>query len=774
MNSRIDYIILFGLLFLLIFAPLAYGANHVWSYTLMEIMTLCLVYLWLLKYNFQDSDSGHEKEPQLGIIKTPFNYFLLGFIGIAFFQLLPIPVSLIQLLFPATFRTYSKALDHLNGFRTVSLYSHVTVVELLKWLTYAGIFWLTLHWAEDKSRIQWIVATIVGVGFFQAVYGMLQYLSGHQHIWGYRKMWYTEYVTGTYINRNHLAGYLEMAIPLAFGLLIYLILHPRSERQTRPIHRIRDILIHFDRSDPYRSRRYFLVFVIVMMTLALLLSGSRGGIISLTIAFILMNGLLIFKRKVRSCAVISLLISCLVLIYGIYIGMGSTVRRFESMENDAVSRIRLFKASISVISEFPVLGTGLGTFEQAFRRAQSSELDRVVDHAHNDWIEMWVETGGIGLILLICTAIWCMIHFAGVWWKRHDSFSLGIGLGGMGGVLSLSLHGLTDFNMHIPANALTFAVVLAITLVVLHLRKDRSNCREVSDLPRYRWDQDNLEPGHGMMNENHRESGTLQNDPNILPKKPDDIEGSMKGFMMGFIAKTFVYLFLMFFFVFALTYIMRPYLAERQMPTLPNSVIKQRGKGMETDQDVLLKKAVRAIHWNQRNAEYFYRLTRIVMECSERGDYSILAQNRNLLSSLFHFCISDTDIKIYDRVVQGALKKAIDLNPVNPLYHYTLGFHYMEVSEKLRKKRDDRWCSPLSQADLEFERAFAFSPNSPKLLYDIANYWLWKAGVVTDQHARKDALKKGSDYFNRLMRFDGSYRKKINQVIKTHVDQFSR
>jgi len=315
----------------------------------------------------------------------------LAFIGIALIQLLPLPVSLIRLLSPNTFKSYSKALDSINGFRPISIYSHATIADLLKFLAYAAIFWVTLHWADRRWKLRWIVMTILGVGFFQAVYGILQYLSGYQHIWGYKKMWYRDCVTGTFINRNHFAGYLEIAISLAFGLLIYLTHKAEAGNHKKQIHRIRDIFIRFDQSDPYRSKKFLLMFIIVVMAVALIMSGSRGGILSLTMAFILMNILLIAKRKVCRCALITLFISWLVLFFGLYMGMGLTLRRFAFLEKEALTRFQLSRASFELISEFPALGTGLGTFSEVFRKVQSSELNRVVDHAHNDWIELGVH-----------------------------------------------------------------------------------------------------------------------------------------------------------------------------------------------------------------------------------------------------------------------------------------------------------------------------------------------------------------------------------------------
>lgn len=476
MDSKIGLTVFFGFIFLLIFSPLAYGAVHVWAYTMIEVIALCLAYVWLigivLYTHDNDAEYGYDDVYRPGIlIRTPFNYFILFFVCIAVMQVIPLPVSIIRCFFPSAFKVYSMAFDKLAGFFSISLYSHATFVYLWKFIAYAVVFLLTINLANSKYMIRWIVITIIGVGFFESIYGILQCLSGHQHIWGYKKIWYTEWVTGTYINRNHLAGYLEMAMPMAFGMLVYLMIKGESTHKKKKIKRVRDIFIHFDQSDPYRSKRCLLIFIVIIMALALILSGSRGGMLAIAVSFILMNLLLVAKHKVRRCAIISLAISSLILFYGLYVGMDVTFERFQKLEDDSSGRFNLTRASMDLVREFPLLGTGLGTFEHMFRKEQFSELSFIVDHAHNDWLELWVETGIVGLLGAVCALIWCITHFVSLWLRRHSGFSLGIGIGGIGAIISISLHSLTDFNMHIPANALTFAIVIAITFSALHLKR---------------------------------------------------------------------------------------------------------------------------------------------------------------------------------------------------------------------------------------------------------------------------------------------------------------
>ncbi len=135
---------------------------------------------------------------------------------------------------------------------------------------------------------------------------------------------------------------------------------------------------------------------------------------------------------------------------------------------DSKVRIRFAKTSMDLRKDFPLLGTGWGTFMEAYRRYQRPEDEMYeLDHAHHDWIELGAEMGSLGLGLVIFTFLFCLGYFFSLWRKRKNSFSIGIGLGGMGAMVSLALHSFVDFNMHIPANALLLSMAMGIALASL-------------------------------------------------------------------------------------------------------------------------------------------------------------------------------------------------------------------------------------------------------------------------------------------------------------------
>ena len=118
--------------------------------------------------------------------------------------------------------------------------------------------------------------------------------------------------------------------------------------------------------------------------------------------------------------------------------------------------------------DFPVTGSGPGTFEFVYPRYQSVQLDKIVDHLHNDWVQLLAEYGWPGLIAAIAALTAFLILTVGRWRSRHDNFVVGVGIGGIGAVVAIAVHSLSDFNLHIPANPLLLALILAVTWRALH------------------------------------------------------------------------------------------------------------------------------------------------------------------------------------------------------------------------------------------------------------------------------------------------------------------
>jgi O-antigen ligase len=108
------------------------------------------------------------------------------------------------------------------------------------------------------------------------------------------------------------------------------------------------------------------------------------------------------------------------------------------------------------------MGTGLGTFAVAFRRYQTTSLDLLIDHAHNDYLEVTTDTGILGAGLLFIPIIGLLFKMILAYVEARNPYRRSVLLACIGGSAALLIHSAMDFNLQIPANALLFAVVLGL------------------------------------------------------------------------------------------------------------------------------------------------------------------------------------------------------------------------------------------------------------------------------------------------------------------------
>ena len=714
----------FGLIFLMIYCPLAFGAVHIFSFTLMEIGVLLLLFSLFLKMILnsqqvlaEEAIEGRERIC-LSIERTPLNYLGLLFLLIILLHLIPLPWQLVEIIAPSTFKVYSKTFEEIPPFISLSLYPYASKIGLFKVLTYFGIFFLVINWADSKRRIRGIIYTFIFVGTFEAIYGIFNYLTGSSDIWWFKGIRNGTMATGTYINRNHYVGLLEIIIPVSFGFLISLIGSGRRKHQKiidPQIKSIRKFLPSLELSDPDLNKKILNIFLVAMMILGLILSGSRGGIICLIISFIFMNSLLFFQKRYKKYAIVFLIICSITLIYGLQTGMEKTIQRFDTIMEDGESRIRLAKTSLNLWREFPLLGTGWGTFMEVYRKYKSPEdVPHEVDHVHHDWIELGVETGLLGFCLGVFSFLFCLGYFFHLWKKRNNSFSVGVGLGGMGAMVSLCLHSFLDFNMHIPANAFLLSIAIGITLKALTCRR-------------------------GMEKSSHY---TIS------------FPACLRFPFCVLMASGFCY---------AMIVVVKPYMAERNLPTLPDNTVEKRTP--------TFREVCTAIGYEDKNAQYFYYLASLLRNNTPEGkNEGIKDHITEGKDSIPEEIWADKIIlrKEGNDLVRYALRKAIQLSPTNPNYHLELAWQILfsgELSKNVKQLE-----SLMTASEKELNLAVYFMPNSAKINFSAGSYWLWKARAVEDEKTILESFYQFIKYFKKTYQLDNGYKEQIRQMILPYYD----
>ncbi len=383
-------------------------------------------------------------------------------------QMVPLPPGLVARLAPATARFYAEARLDPAAWRTLSQDPAATADGLL-WIgaCTACALLVTAHFGRERVRL--LLLPLLALGTGQAFYGILEFLSGRNRIFLYEKRFYLDSVTGTYINRNHFAGLMVMLLPVGIAWLL-----ARLQGTGPGQAGLRQRLVAL--SEANANQTLLLALAVAVMGAGLGLSFSRAGVTFGLLAAAAVILAALWPSGGRRAPVAGLALAAGVLALA---ALPLAVRgpgRLASMAGDLPGELRagtgrsaVWAATVRMAADHPMAGTGLGSFGGVFPRYRPMEVQSTYTHAHQDYLQWIAETGiagglagGVVLAGLLVLARRAIRH-APRPGERLLAAGIAAGLGG------LALHGLVDFNGHIPANTL-IASALAGCLVVLSRR----------------------------------------------------------------------------------------------------------------------------------------------------------------------------------------------------------------------------------------------------------------------------------------------------------------
>jgi len=465
-----------ALLCLLAWLPLPLGSNRPWAEAIFEIWIAILCMLWITGFQRKLVMPGEGfKGAQAAL------YVLMIWLLYVLLQLLPLPVALRQVLSPESLSMYQ--LSGESGWAPVSLYPYATFLFWLKSVAYVALFALTLLLVNSKQRLVMLAYTLVFSAVFQALYGSVMTLSGLEYGFFVKKFAYIGFATGTFVNRNHLAGYLEMGSAVGIGLLMATTYHKQYVRSWRQ--RLRN-LVHL-----MLSQKLLLRLMLATMVIALVLTRSRMGNTAF-FSSMLITGLItlamfrfrfgsikkMFQRSDTRSTV--LLIGSLIVIdlfiVGAWFGVEKVAQRIsESSVSHDSDRVEVSENTLDLVKEYPLIGTGGGSFSFAYTRYRGDSIVGYYDHAHEDYLEILAEVGIIGFSLLALVVLLSMWAAFMALLRRRDKLMQGMAFASLMATIALLIHSTVDFNLHIPANAATFMVILALGWLALNLDRSHEN-----------------------------------------------------------------------------------------------------------------------------------------------------------------------------------------------------------------------------------------------------------------------------------------------------------
>ncbi len=412
------------LVLILIISTLFFGAVETWAFSLIGISTFVFFSIWFYR------NGQTLKLPEERWDRAVF-FSLLGFLIYNFLQWLPLPELLLELINPAK---YSVLKDFIVGhglLDTISIYAFATVQESIKLLVYLIIFLLATR-IKDKESLRRLFVGIIAFGFVLSCFAILQKATWNGKIYWFKEVSVNTNVFGPFVNRNHYAGFIGMIIPLSMSMTL-----------------------------AYRNeKRYFFLLASVIMSFSLVFSLSRGGIISFLFSTVVFLSLVSRHMSRRRLTGYLIVFASAFLFYFFYLGFSPVIERFAKEGISLEGRPHVWLGTWNAIKDFPLFGTGAGTFRYIFPLYQPADIGNLNFHyAHNDYLQLLLETGLVGFALLL-------VSFIGIFVKVIRFYRNGTSIIMAGLVASITyimIHSLVDFNLHIPSNAIMFSVVMGTT-----------------------------------------------------------------------------------------------------------------------------------------------------------------------------------------------------------------------------------------------------------------------------------------------------------------------
>lgn len=415
----------------IVLTTLAYGTVHSWSMALFTLGALVTVVLWLLD------------GLRLGVLRMSTNFLqlpLLGLLALGLVQLLPLRSPGGGDLLAA------------SGLQSLSLDAYATRMVVVQIVVLLVWFSATLIFTDTPHRLRLLVRTITIFGFFLAVFGLTQSFASPTKVYGVREFAQST-AFGPFINRHHFAGYMELTLGLALGLIFAGALE--------------------------KEKRFIYLFAALLMGIALIMTGSRGGIISLIAEILFLLAFAGFRRRrrrremepgqgrIRKAGIRTAL--ALALIIGLFVGVvllggEDALSRFVGTVNSddpTTGRAHFWSVTLDIIKAHPVVGTGLGAFPVVYTRYDSRNGLYRLEQAHNDYLQILSDGGIVGGILALGFVI-MLFRMGFARRESRDEFRSGVALGALAGCFAVLVHSFFDFTLHITANALLFLVLAAL------------------------------------------------------------------------------------------------------------------------------------------------------------------------------------------------------------------------------------------------------------------------------------------------------------------------
>jgi O-antigen ligase len=347
-----------------------------------------------------------------------------------------------------------------------SINPYATRIAVVQLIVYLVFFAAALVFINNHLRLRKIVTVIIVFGSLMAFFGILQRLANPEGIYGWRPT-PQAIPFASFVNQHHFAAFMEMTIGLTLALLIG--------------------------KGTEKDKRLLLVIAIVLMGIAILLTGSRGGVLSLlgVLGFLMATNFLRRKesedegepldKRAKFRRQLSLAgggLALILVLFGavILLGGNDSLLRGVGLANQSdvsSGRTHFWWVALQVFRDYPVLGAGLDAFGTAFPQYDTWNGIYRVEQAHNDYLQTLADAGIAGFV---CVAAFIYLLFKQgleLIGAAHDRFRRSVAVGALAGCFGILLHSFFDFPLRTPANAFFFLIFAVLATAAIHFPKHR-------------------------------------------------------------------------------------------------------------------------------------------------------------------------------------------------------------------------------------------------------------------------------------------------------------
>jgi O-antigen ligase len=443
---------------LLIFTPLAYGTVEPWSEAIAELVILSMGVVWLLAMLWQW---------ELRIERPPGWLPALLFLGLVVVQSLLLPSWLVRVISPGAAALAREAWAFTGGgagTMPLSLHSNASWRMALKFLALALFFLVIYNTYRTRSQVRRAVWVMIAMGTVIALFGIAQRMT-----WNGRFYWIgpqapTASAFGPFVNRTHFAALMVVIVPMALALALTGRRDPERRRHRRDW---REQLRAWNSREAGPTS--LIPWVVLLMGGAALVSGSRGGVVALLAALLVMVGLGARgswgAKRARQIA----LATGLIVLTAIWIGsdiLYGTIDRLaeEISQPETSSRLLIWADALRLWQRFPVFGTGLGSFGAVFPLVRTLPAPVTYTHAESDWLQLLIDTGSLGLLLALLSVGMMVLALLRRYQGADSRWTRAFALGGLVALAGTGVQGIANFNLPVMSNFVYLALAVALPL----------------------------------------------------------------------------------------------------------------------------------------------------------------------------------------------------------------------------------------------------------------------------------------------------------------------